>query len=176
MYLQQQCRTAIYHDLCVQTLLPYTVKTVPGPQQLAKISLAVCLSKARQTKEYVDMVAKQFNKTKNYKDSQGVQECSRQINNGVNQITLSVKEFQRIEKDAEENFPLHEDNMQSWVSAALTDIDMCIDGILGDVIGGREKAIMKAKILNVKQLASNSLAMLNRYTLRHRASHIVKNP
>lgn len=122
------------------------------------------------------MVAKQFNKTKNYKDSQAVQECSRQINNGVNQITLSVKEFQRIGKDAEENFPLHEDNMQSWVSAALTDIDMCIDGILGDVIGGREKAIMKAKILNVKQLASNSLAMLNRYTLRHRASHIVKNP
>lgn len=178
VYLEAQCRTSVYRDLCVKTLLPYMVKgkTIPGPQQLAKISLAVCLSKARQTKVYVDMVVNKYNKTKNHGDIQAVKECSRQINNGVNQITLSVKEFQHMGRDSEENFPLHEDNMQSWVSAALTDIDMCIDGILGGVIGGKEKAILKAKILNVKQLASNSLALLNRYTLRHRASHIVKNP
>ncbi|KAI3495042.1 hypothetical protein L1887_37165 [Cichorium endivia] len=176
VYLEAQCRTAIYRDLCVETLLPYVGKTVPGPQQLARISLAVCLSKARKTKEYVDMVAKQLNKTKNFGDSQALEECARQMNNGVNQITLSVKEFQLLGKDAEENFPFHEDNMQNWISAALTNVDMCIDGILGDMIRGKDKAIMKAKILNVKQLASNSLALLNRYTLRHRASQIVKNP
>ncbi|KAI3520624.1 hypothetical protein L1887_10074 [Cichorium endivia] len=56
------------------------------------------------------------------------------MNNGVNQITLSVKEFQLLGKDVEKNFPFHEDNMKNWISAALTNVDMCIDGILGDMI------------------------------------------
>ncbi|KAJ0797717.1 putative pectinesterase [Helianthus annuus] len=171
MYLEAQCRTSIYRELCVETLLPYVTKNALGPQQLARVSLAVCLTKARQTKEYVDMVAKRFNKS-----DQAIEECLHQINNGVNQITLSVKEFQQIGKDGEENFVLHEGNVQSWVSAGLTDVDMCIDGLLGDGFGGREKAMIKAKLLNVKQLASNSLSLFNRFASRHRASHIVKNP
>ena len=79
-------------------------------------------------------------------------------------------------KDREENFVLHEGNVQSWISAALTNADLCVDGLLGEGISGREKATIKVKFMNVKQLASNSLAMFNRFTSRHRASHIVKNP
>ncbi|KAK9056256.1 hypothetical protein SSX86_027346 [Deinandra increscens subsp. villosa] len=175
-YLEAQCRTSIYHDLCVETLLPYVTKTILSPQQLAQVSLAVCLSKARQTKEYVAMVVKRFNESKRVGDNQAVEECLRQIDSGVSQITLSVKEFQRMGKDGEEKFVLHEGNVQSWVSAGLTDVDMCIDGISGDGIGGREKAMIKAKLLNVKQLASNSLSLFSRFASRHRASHIVKNP
>ncbi|KAI3800450.1 hypothetical protein L1987_28541 [Smallanthus sonchifolius] len=175
-YLEAQCRTSIHRDLCVETLLPYVTKTILGPQQLAQISLAVCLSKARQTKEYIYTVAKHFNETRDFGDNQAIQECLRQIDNGVNQITLSVKEFQQMGRDGEENFVLHEGNVQSWVSAALTDVDMCIDGLLGDGIGGREEDMIKAKFLNVKQLASNSLSLFSRFSSRHRASHIVKNP
>ncbi|XP_076886440.1 pectinesterase inhibitor 9-like [Bidens hawaiensis] len=170
-YLEAQCRTSVYRDLCVETLLPYVSKTILGPQQLAQVSLIVCLSKAKQTKEYVNMVATHLNES-----NQAIEECLDHINNGVNQITLSVKEFQRMGIDGEEKFVLHEGNVQSWVSAGLTDVDMCIDGLLGDGIKGREKAIIKAKFLNVKQLASNSLSLFNRFASRHRASHIVKNP
>ncbi|KVH89204.1 pectinesterase inhibitor 9-like [Cynara cardunculus var. scolymus] len=176
VYLEAQCRSVVYHDLCVKTLLPYVGKAVPGPQQLARISMAVCLSKARLTKAYVNMVAKKFNQTKNFGDYQAVDACLNQISNGVNQITLSVKEFQKMGKDGEQNFMLHEGNVQSWVSAALTDADMCVDGLLGNGIGGRDKAMIKTMILNVKQLASNSLGLFNRFTMRHRASRIVKNP
>lgn len=170
-YLEAQCRTSIYRNLCVETLLPYVSKTGLGPQPLAQVSLIVCLSKARQTKEYVNMLVKRLNES-----DQAIEECLHHINNGVNQITLSVKEFQQMGKDDEEKFVLHESNVQSWVSVGLTDVDMCIDGLLGDGIKGREKAIIKAKFLNVKQLASNSLSLFNRFASRHRASRIVKNP
>nr|XP_043618976.1 pectinesterase inhibitor 7-like [Erigeron canadensis] len=182
VYLEAQCRTAVYRDLCIETLLPYvSKKTMLGPQQLARVSLAVCLMKAKQTKEYVNMVAKHLNETTKStshgnNNNQAVEECLRQINDGVDQITRSVREFQLMGKDGEENFVQHEGNVQSWVGAALTNADLCIDGLLGDGIGGKEKAIIKAKFLNVKHHASNSLAMFNRFTLRHRASHIVKNP
>ncbi|KAK1420141.1 hypothetical protein QVD17_21493 [Tagetes erecta] len=173
LYLEAQCRTSIYHDLCVETLLPYVTKSVLSPQKLAQISLAVCLLKARQTKEYVNMVAKHFNEGKHYGENQAIKECLHQVDNGVNQITLSVKEFQQMGKDEEDNFVLHEGNVQSWVSAALTNVDMCIDGLSGDgSVRSREKAIIKVKLLNVKQLASNSLLLFTRFASRHRASHI----
>ncbi|XP_071718064.1 pectinesterase inhibitor 9-like [Rutidosis leptorrhynchoides] len=176
MYLEAQCQTAVYHELCIETLLPYVANNnVLGPEQLARVSLVVYLTKARQTKEYVNMVAKHLNET-NHGNDQAIEECMRQIKDGVDQITLSVKEFQKMGETAEENFVLHEGNVQSWVSTALTDADTCVDGLLGDEIGGKEKAIIRAKVLNVKQLASNSLVLFNRFSSRHRASHIVKNP
>ncbi|KAJ0860470.1 putative pectinesterase inhibitor domain-containing protein [Helianthus annuus] len=90
-YIEAQCRTTLYFDLCVKTLLPYTDKNdLPSPQKLTQISLTTCLAKTRFTKAYVDMVAKQLNKTKNPGEYQALEDCLRQINNGVNQITLSV--------------------------------------------------------------------------------------
>lgn len=79
-------------------------------------------------------------------------------------------------KDGDENFIWHESNVQSWLSAALTDITTCIDGVLGDGVGRREKVMIKARFLNVKQLASNSLMMFSRFTTRYRASRGIKNP
>ncbi|KAI3495041.1 hypothetical protein L1887_37164 [Cichorium endivia] len=177
MYLELQCRSAIYSDLCVQTLLPYVSKTgVLSPQLLAQISLASCLSKARFTKTYLNMVAKKLNETKNSGNYLAIEDCVHQINDGVNQITQSYKELQRMGKDGDENFMWHESNVLSWVGAALTDASTCIDGILGDDISRREQAMIKARLLNVKQLASNSLAMFNRFTVRYRASRGIKNP
>ncbi|KAI3693926.1 hypothetical protein L1987_76881 [Smallanthus sonchifolius] len=151
MYLELQCRSALYPDLCVQTLLPYVSKTgLPIPRLLAQISLASCLTKARFTKTYLSMVAKKLNETENSGNNQVVEECLHQINNGS--------------------------NVQTWVSAALTDATACIDGILGEGIGRREQTMIKARLLNVKQLASNSLAMFSRFTTRYRASRGIKNP
>ncbi|KAF5775523.1 putative pectinesterase [Helianthus annuus] len=176
-YIEAQCRTTLYFDLCVKTLLPYPNKNdLPSPQKLAQISLTTCLAKTRFTKAYVDMVAKQLNKTKNPGEYQALEDCLRQINNGVNQITLSVKELQEMGKDGEEKFSWHESNVQSWVSAALTDATTCMDGILGDEIGSKTKSMIKARFLNVKQLASNSIALFSRFTARHRASRAIKNP
>ncbi|KAM0008372.1 putative pectinesterase [Helianthus debilis subsp. tardiflorus] len=175
-YIEAQCRTTLYFDLCVKTLLPYANKNdLPSPQKLAQISLTTCLAKTRFTKAYVDMVAKQLNKTKNPREYQALEDCWRQINNGVNQITLSVKELQEMGKDGEEKFSWHESNVQSWVSAALTDATTCMDGILGDEIGSKTKSMIKARFLNVKQLASNSIALFSRFTARHRASRAIKN-
>ncbi|KAK9076433.1 hypothetical protein SSX86_004767 [Deinandra increscens subsp. villosa] len=178
MYLELQCRSALYPDLCVQTLLPYVSKTgLPSPQVLAQISLASCLSKARFTKTYLTIVAKKLNETESISgNNEAVEECIRQINDGVNQITLSFKELQKIGKDGDENFMWHESNVQTWVSAALTDATTCIDGILGEGFGRREQAMIKARFVNVKQLASNSLAMFSRFTTRYRASRGIKNP
>ncbi|XP_076886435.1 pectinesterase inhibitor 9-like [Bidens hawaiensis] len=160
MYLDLRCRSALYPDL------------------LAQISLASCLTKARFTKTYLNMVLKKLNETEvNSGNNQAIEECIEQINDGVSQITQSFKELQKIGKDGDQNFMWHESNVQTWVSAALTDSTTCIDGILmGGMISKRERVMIEARLLNVKQLASNSLAMFSRFATRYRASRGIKNP
>ncbi|KAL4562811.1 hypothetical protein LXL04_026842 [Taraxacum kok-saghyz] len=177
VYVEYQCRSTIYTQLCIRTLLPFATKTTaPSPAQLARISLTTCLVKARLTKSYVDTIAKEFNKTKNARYHEAVTECLRQIDDGVSQITQSVKEQQRMVHDGEKDFSWHESNVQSWVSTALTDVTACLDMISDRAIGGKEKGMIKTRVLNVKHLASNALALFNRFTTRHRGSRVIKTP
>ncbi|KAK1408858.1 hypothetical protein QVD17_40960 [Tagetes erecta] len=176
-YVEHQCRPTLYTNLCIRTLLPFASKTnAPNPEQLARISLTTCLLKAQFTKAYVNMVAKEFNKTKNARYYEVVTDCLTQINDGVNQITQSVKEQKRMVHDEEKYFSWHESNVQTWVSTALTDVTACLDRISDKAIGGKEKGMIKARVLNVKHLASNALALFNRFATRHRGSRRIKTP
>lgn len=88
MYIDSQCKSTRYPDVCVQTLLPYVNKRgLPSLQLQAQISLASCLSKAWFTKTYMDMLAKKLNDSSNAGDYQTMEECVHQINDGVKQIT-----------------------------------------------------------------------------------------
>ncbi|XP_071698718.1 pectinesterase inhibitor 9-like [Rutidosis leptorrhynchoides] len=176
-YVEQQCRPTLHNDLCIRTLLPFVSNTnTPTPQQLARISLTSCLIKARHTKAYVNIVAQEFNKAKNARYYEAVNDCLSQINDGVNQITQSVKEQKRMMHDGEEKFSWHESNVQTWVSTALTDVTTCLDMISDKAIGGKEKGAIKARFLNVKHLASNALALFNRFATRHRGSRRIRYP
>ncbi|MFS7942606.1 putative pectinesterase [Helianthus anomalus] len=177
MYVDSQCKSTRYPDTCVQTLLPYVSKRgLPSPKLQAQISLATCLSKARFMKTYMNMLAKNLNKTSNSGDYQAMEECLQQINDGVKQITQSFKELQQMGKDGDENFMWHESNVQTWVSTALTDATTCVEGILGNGISDSEKATIQARILKVKQLTSNSLALFTHFTTMYRASHGINVP
>ncbi|CAK9154497.1 unnamed protein product [Ilex paraguariensis] len=166
-YVEGQCRATLYPKLCVQCLTSYVNSTLKTPQQLAQIALTVSLARARYTQVYVTLVAKQLNQTK-ARDYQAVKDCLDQINDGVDQISQSIKELQRMGLVGEEEFGWHESNVRTWVSTALTDATTCIDGFYGSAMDGKVKATIKAKVLNVAQLTSNALALFNRFAARHR--------
>ncbi|GAA0143891.1 hypothetical protein LIER_04469 [Lithospermum erythrorhizon] len=170
-YVMAQCRTTRYPDLCVRCLADSTAQT---PQHLAQIALRVSLSRARYARSYMIQVAKELKRSK-AKEYQVVKDCLEQINDGVDQLTRSVFELQRIDEHGEGKFLWHQNNVQTWASAALTDALTCMDGFSGHAMNGKKKAIIKAKVLNVAQVTSNALALFNRFAARHKASH-VKTP
>ncbi|KAK1407365.1 hypothetical protein QVD17_38979 [Tagetes erecta] len=215
IYIEAQCKTTLYFDLCVETLLSYANKhKLPSPQKLAQISLSTCLAKMRSTKAYVDIVAKQLKKmktptktptkaptkaptktptkayvemvanqikttkipTKTPGEYQASEACLRQINNGVDKISSYVKKLQKMGKDAVGKFSWDESSEQSLVSVAVTEATTCIDGILNNEIGSKEKNMIKARFLNVKQLSSNSIALFTRLKQRQHASSAIKTP
>lgn len=168
-FVEKRCQSTRYLKLCVQSLLPHVNSTIQTQEQLAQVALSVSLARARYTRAYVIKVAKQLQQTRT-SDHLAVQDCLDQINDSVTQIAQSIKEFRQMCIDGEKQFFWHESNVQSWVSAALTDATTCIDGFSAYTIRGKIKATIKAKVLNVAQVTSNALALFNGYTARHRAS------
>ncbi|KAL0339270.1 UNVERIFIED_CONTAM: Pectinesterase inhibitor 9 [Sesamum angustifolium] len=175
-FIELQCRTTLYPDLCVRCLSYYVSNftTTLSHQQLAQIALKVSLERAESTQAYVTEVAMEL-KQRKARDYRAVKECLDQINDGVDQLTNCIKETRMIkENGTTSNFPWHASNVQTWMSTALTDASMCMDGFSSRAIEGKKKAIIKAKVLNLEQATSNALALFNRFAARYRSSHVNK--
>ncbi|KAL0309023.1 UNVERIFIED_CONTAM: Pectinesterase inhibitor 9 [Sesamum radiatum] len=126
-FIELQCRTTLYPDLCVRCLSYYVSNftTTLSHQQLAQIALKVSLERAESTQAYVTEVAMEL-KQRKAKDYRAVKECLDQINDGVDQLTNCIKETRMIKETT--TFPWHASNVQTWMSTALTDASMCMDG------------------------------------------------
>ncbi|GAA0154271.1 hypothetical protein Leryth_007193 [Lithospermum erythrorhizon] len=173
VFVKEQCQTTRYPKLCVHCLSSHvSFSTTQNHQQLAHIALLkVSLVRANYARTYLINVATQLKQVK-AKEYQTIKDCLDQINDGVRQLTKSVKEMPKINvEDDEYGFVWYKSNVQSWASAALTDTLTCMDGFSGYPMGGKTRAIVKAKVLNVAQVTSNALALFNRYVAKQRATY-----
>ncbi|KAL5859914.1 hypothetical protein ACOSQ4_001210 [Xanthoceras sorbifolium] len=163
-YLEASCRSTRYPALCVQCLSGYANKTVlQSPQELAQLALSVSLNKALYTRAYLLKVARELKKMK-AKEYQMVQDCTQQIDNGIDQLSQSIKELRRLNQEeafSDQSF-WHISNVETWVSAALTDATTCVDQFPVRNLS-KLKATIKGKVLNMVQVTSNALALFHRY-------------
>ncbi|CAI0404905.1 unnamed protein product [Linum tenue] len=67
------------------------------------------------------------------------------------------------EKRSGPRFEWHFGNVATWVSAALTDANTCVDGFAGKALNGRMKSGIEARFTNAAQFISNALALVNKY-------------
>ncbi|PRQ20856.1 putative pectinesterase [Rosa chinensis] len=58
-------------------------------------------------------------------------------------------------------FGLHVSNLQTWVSAALTNLNTCKDGFVDLNLNGKVEKIIARKIVKAAHLTSNALALIN---------------
>ncbi|CAN6200539.1 unnamed protein product [Urochloa humidicola] len=60
-------------------------------------------------------------------------------------------------------FKWHLSNVQTWCSAALTDENTCLDGLSGGRgVDPGTRAAIRGKVVEVAQVTSNALALVNK--------------
>ncbi|KAK6155849.1 hypothetical protein DH2020_010097 [Rehmannia glutinosa] len=91
-------------------------------------------------------------------------DCVEELSDSVDQLRKSMAEMNHIKGS---NFGLTMSDVQTWVSAALTDEDTCMDGFAGKVMNGAARAAVRGRILNVVHMTSNALALINSYAVIH---------
>ncbi|KAK4382558.1 Pectinesterase inhibitor 9 [Sesamum angolense] len=94
-----------------------------------------------------------------------VKDCIDNMANTVDQLNQSVQELSRADQD----FDWHVGNVESWVGAALTFENTCLDGFRNPTMDGNVKVAITTRVTDCAQVTSNALVLVDRFASRHKA-------
>ncbi|GAV70953.1 PMEI domain-containing protein [Cephalotus follicularis] len=153
--VRSSCVHASYPNICMRTLSSY-----PGPpknpRDLALAAVKVSLSHANGVSRYLTTQATASLKGKSKRERAALTDCVDQISDSVDELSKSLNELTHLRG---ETFRWQLSNAETWVSAALTNEDTCLDGFQN--VDGQVKDDVKKKINNVVKVTSNALYMIN---------------
>ncbi|XP_028782748.1 pectinesterase inhibitor 3 [Neltuma alba] len=154
--LRSSCVHARYPHLCLRTLSSYARPSIT-PNDLAQAALSVSLLHARHLSRFLHSHLPSLCERSRRRRRVALRDCAEQLSDSVDQLSRSLEELKHLRKST---FELQMSNAQTWVSAAMTDDDTCLDGLspVHDPVVGR----IKRKISRVSRITSNALYMINR--------------
>lgn len=151
--LRSSCVQARYPRLCLRTLSRCSGPT-NTPLDLARAALRVSLAHTRRTSKFLHALSKGDAAAMSKRQRSALRDCTEQISDSVEQLRRSLDELQHLRS---ETFRWQMSNAQTWVSAALTDGDTCLDGFAGNA-----RPDVKRRVTDVSKVTSNALYMINR--------------
>ncbi|KAG9452428.1 hypothetical protein H6P81_005332 [Aristolochia fimbriata] len=163
-FIKSSCGATRYPALCVDSLSVYAPSIKRSPRQLAQAALAVSVARARSTAAFMTKMSKAGGLRS--RDRAALRDCVETMGDSVDRLSKSMKELGAV--GSRGSFEWHMSNVETWVSAALTDENTCVDGFAG--VHDNVKATVRAKIVNVAQVTSNALALVNRFAQRRAAA------
>ncbi|KAK9131483.1 hypothetical protein Sjap_011970 [Stephania japonica] len=147
--VRSSCVHASYPGICFRTLSFYTgpAKT---PSDVAQAAVTVSMCRARKVANYLSRIG--FGK----KGEQiALRDCLEQLSDSVEQLRKTLSELRHLRSGT---FRWQMSNAETWVSAALTDEDTCLDGFRE--VDGKVRADVKRKVMNVAKVTSNALYLI----------------
>lgn len=157
-YIKKSCRVTTYPRLCYNSLSIYAAKIKNNPGLLAGAALNVSLAATRETSPIMNRLSKLHGLKPMV--AAAVVDCVEEIGDSVDELRQSVSEMGHA---GGSEFELVMDDIKTWVSAALTDYDTCMDGFAGRDTNGKVKNVVRRHIAKVAHLTSNALALINSY-------------
>ncbi|GAB4834238.1 hypothetical protein Ancab_032504 [Ancistrocladus abbreviatus] len=165
-YIKQSCSITTYPQLCYDSLATYADEIQSDPKSLATKSLSVALSAAKSASPMMRRLSRAPGLAP--REAGAMADCVTVVADTVYELQKSVQEMDRDTRNGM-NFEMQMSNVQTWVSAALTDENTCMDGFAGSKTDGKIKRIVRGQILRVAHLTSNALALVNNYATASKA-------
>ncbi|KAD2805374.1 hypothetical protein E3N88_38751 [Mikania micrantha] len=154
-FIRKSCSLTTYPTLCFNSLSTRAAAIQTSPKLLAQTSLSVTLDTTRTTSASMVQLSKVHGM--NPLEVAAMKDCMELLSDSVYELQKSLDEMTRPgSKDSQ----LVMNDIQTWVSSALTDEDTCAEGFKSD---SKVKSVVRGKIVNVAHLTSNSLALINSY-------------
>ncbi|XP_010259038.1 PREDICTED: 21 kDa protein-like [Nelumbo nucifera] len=155
-FIKTSCDTTMYPKLCISSLSGYASAIQTDPKLLADAALNVSLTNARSTSTMMTELSRSHGMKP--REAAAMQDCVETVGDSVDELQRSMAEMGHL---GGPNLAFQISNIQTWVSAALTNEDTCMDGFAGKAVDGSIKTTVRARILNLAQLTSNALSFIN---------------
>lgn len=158
-FIRTSCSKTTYPRLCYTSLSSHASLIQTSPKLLTSTALNVTLDKARSTSAMMVRLSRAHGMKP--REVGAMQDCVEELSSTVDELRRSIHEMGQIKMSS--NFGLIMNDVQTWVSAALTDENTCSDGFTGSTMNGNTKMVVRNAILTIAHLTSNALALINRY-------------
>ncbi|KAL2527069.1 Plant invertase/pectin methylesterase inhibitor superfamily protein [Abeliophyllum distichum] len=145
-----------YPPLCVKILTPYAPSVGTKPLKLCNAALTAAILAARNTSATVSNIAKQSGLA--LYDAKAIKDCIGDMKDAVYELKLTLNAMGHL-NDPDKDFQWA--NAKTWASAALTDMDSCMDGLSGRKVNPVVKKKIRSSITGVQKLISNALSLIN---------------
>jgi len=150
---------------CIQSLSAHAASTAArNPRQLAHVALNVSATRAREASTYVSRVSSGGNGGKSPRSHgpSAFQDCAGMMAHSADRLQRSVEEMGNLGVARSPGYGLRLSNLQTWVSSALTDQDMCLYSLQSIAGGSGLKESVKNKVVSARKVTSNALSFVNR--------------
>ncbi|KDP22409.1 hypothetical protein JCGZ_26240 [Jatropha curcas] len=161
-FIRTSCSTTTYPKLCYTSLSVHANTIQTSPKLLANAALNVTLGSAKSTSAMMSKLSQSHGMKPI--EVEAMQDCVEELSDTVEGLRKSIGEMKTYK---ESDFKLMINDVQTWVSAALTDENTCSDGFAGKTMNGNTKTLVREMILNIAHLTSNALALINNYASLH---------
>ncbi|KAJ9164069.1 hypothetical protein P3X46_023684 [Hevea brasiliensis] len=161
-FIRTSCSTTTYPKLCYSSLSVQASKIQNSPRLLANAALNVTLASARSTSTMMQKLSQSHGMKP--REVSAMQDCVEELSDTVDELRQSIGEMGEAKGS---NTKLMIGDIQTWVSAALTDESTCSDGFDGNTMNGNVKSAVRKQILKIAHLTSNALALINNYASLH---------
>ncbi|KAJ6676246.1 hypothetical protein OIU85_009522 [Salix viminalis] len=159
-YLQKACHSTTYPQLCLESLSSYTSTIETDYLKLCSTALTVTLKAASNTSSLVKALSKQRGLSKT--EAGIIKDCIEETGDSVDELKRSLDAFGSLQGS---DIQFQISNIQTWISAAITDENTCTQGFDDRKISDEVMRKIRMKIVIVARLTSNALALINKFKL-----------
>ncbi|KAK1399651.1 PMEI domain-containing protein [Heracleum sosnowskyi] len=160
-FIKTSCSITSFPSLCFTSLSSHTSAIQTSSRLLAQTSLSVALNHVVLT----SAALLKLSKAPGIKPGEvgPMNDCLEELTDSIDELKRSMGEMSEL--NGSPKYELLISDIQTWVSAALTDEDTCMDGFAAKA--GNTKNVVRGRILNVVHLTSNALSLINNYNSLH---------
>ncbi|KAI9101487.1 hypothetical protein K1719_023969 [Acacia pycnantha] len=158
-FIRTSCNSTTYPRLCFASLSKHAAFIQTDRVLLTGTALNVTLKAAKATSAIMSALSKSYGGGMKPREAAAMSDCLEELSDSMDELRKSIGEMSQL--GGSSNFELTKNDVQTWVSAALTDESTCTDGFEGVHNNGTLKNTVRSRIVQVAHLTSNALAFIN---------------
>ncbi|ONK64571.1 uncharacterized protein A4U43_C01F17060 [Asparagus officinalis] len=171
-FIIASCKPTSYPAVCIESLSGYAPAIRRSPRLLTRAALLLSATRARETFAYISTLSSRPPHGASVHSAPGaLQDCSTTMSDSADNLQRSMQQLRHLGRPNGPSFTMRLENVQTWLSAALTDQSMCLMSLLQEeslaTENGRRGAnnrlhwVTRKKVVEVSRVTSNALALVN---------------
>ncbi|XP_057440706.1 pectinesterase inhibitor 6-like [Lotus japonicus] len=154
--VREACSVTRYQNLCIHTLSHFSNTAGTSPSKWARAGVSVTITEVKNVQAYLTKLKKNKRMMKG-RNRAALSDCVECFADALDELHRSLGVLRRLSK---KTFSTQMGDLNTWISAALTDEDTCIDGFEGKT--ERQIKLLQNRVQNVSYITSNALALVNK--------------